>query len=139
MVFIAISAYAIKYSKISGCVELGYTKQDVMKKMGIPDSPERFDFVYVKDKSEVIVCFDDKTNIAEAVIIRGATPKYSIEGIKVGDMKASVRKMFGEPERTVYYKKSGVECWYYPSKNVNFAFTKDKIASFSISNVNVEK
>jgi len=30
-----------------------------------------------------------------------------------------------------------VECWYYPSKNVNFAFTKDKISSFSISDVNV--
>ena len=132
-----IPAYSVRYSRITGCVELGYTKQAVMKKMGKPDSPQRFDFFYVRDKSEVIVCFDDKTRIAEAVIIRGAEPNYSIEGIKVGDLKTTVKKAFGAPERIVNYMKSGVECWYYPSKNVNFAFTKDKISSFSISDVNV--
>ena len=52
-------------------------------------------------------------------------------------MKSAVKKVFGEPERVVAFFKSNAECWYYPSKKVNFAFSGDKVESFSISDVNI--
>jgi outer membrane protein assembly factor BamE (lipoprotein component of BamABCDE complex) len=128
-----------KVTRITGAAELGFTKQDVIKSLGRPDSPDKFDFYYIKKNSEVVVAFNDKTNLVESVIIKGSDPKYEVAGIKIGALKASVKEAFGNPEKVIKYAKSKIECWYYPSKNVNFAFSGDKVASFSISDVNIGK
>ena len=124
-----------KENTVTGTVELGSTKKQVLKILGKPDSPQAYDFVYAKKDNEIVVCFNDKTKLAEAIIVKGKSRVYSVGGVKLGDSKDAVEKAFGDPE-VVFSYKGGVECWYYPSKNVNFAFDNDKIVSFSVSNCN---
>ena len=64
----------------------------------------------------------------------GKTIKYSVSGVRIGSAKIHVRNIYGEPERSMVYKKSGVECWHYPSKNVSFAIKGDLVDSFSVNN-----
>jgi len=134
----AISA-VVKETKVTGTVPLGSTRKDVLAIMGKTDSPLAFDYSYRKGGCEILIAFNDKTNLVESVIIIGKNPKYSVRGITGGSSNAEVKKVFGKPERVFSYKKSGVECWYYPSKNVNFAISGDKVSSFGISNVTFVK
>jgi hypothetical protein len=85
------------------------------------------------------VCFDELTSRAQAIIVKGGAPKYSVGGIKIGDNKAMVQKAFGIAERKFKYRNSKIECWHYPSKNVYISFNGDKVYSFSISSVNIKK
>ncbi len=125
---------ASNYSiKITHTVPLGIPKKDVLKVMGKPNSPVDFDFSYKKNGCEILVAFNDKTGCVEAVIVIGKNPQYSVMGITGGSFKSDVQKVFGDPERKLAYEKSGVECWYYPSKKVNFCFKEDKVSSFSVS------
>jgi hypothetical protein len=134
--YIAIPAYsAATKEKTVGPVELGLTKTQVMKLLGKPDSPEKFDFYYEKSGIKLVVIFDEKSKGVESIIVRGESPKYAVGGIKVGDIKDMVKQNYGTPERIVKYKKSGVECWYYPSQNVNFAIRGGKVESFGVSSV----
>jgi outer membrane protein assembly factor BamE (lipoprotein component of BamABCDE complex) len=126
-------------NKIDGIAELGDTKEDVINALGQPDSPQSYDFYYIKNNSEIVVCFDELTSRAQAIIVKGGTPKYSVGGIKIGDNKAMVQKTFGTPERKFKYRNSKIECWHYPSKNVYISFNGDKVYSFSISSVNIKK
>lgn len=124
-----------KEYKVNGAVELGVSKEYVLRILGKPDSPQKFDFFYEKSGNELIVCFDDKTKKVESIIVRGKNPAYSVSGIKIGDLRAQVKEIYGDPEKIIKYRKSGVECWYYPSKNVSFALSGDKVASFGVSSV----
>lgn len=128
-----------KENKITGAAELGMTKAQVIKVLGKPNSPQKYDFFYVKDNDEIIVCFNDKTNRCEAVIVRGKSAKFLIGTVKLGNTRAIVKKAYGKAEKIIEYQKNKVECWYYPSKNIFFAFNKDKISSFSVSNYNVKR
>jgi outer membrane protein assembly factor BamE (lipoprotein component of BamABCDE complex) len=126
-------SFTQKITKVTGAVELGRTKAQVLKSIGKPTSPQRFDFYYSNGKSEIVICFGDKTGRVEAVIVMGKNPKYSVKGITVGSSMAEVKQVFGNPERVFDYTKTGVECWYYPSKNVYFAIDKGKVSSFSVN------
>jgi hypothetical protein len=134
-----LCAPALSWSKsdiqITHTVPLGIAKNAVLKMMGKPNCPVEFDFSYKKKGCEILVTFDDKTNSVEAVIVIGKNPEYSVMGITGGSPKYQVKKVFGDPEKRLTYKSSGAECWYYPSKKVNFAFEGDKVTSFSISSV----
>jgi hypothetical protein len=147
--FIAVSAIAIvlsvsyasadaidKVQQISmtkGALALGMSKQEVLKIMGKPGSPLQFDFVYSNGKDELVVCFDDKTNLVESIIVRGKSIKYSVAGIKIGDPQEKVKKVCGVPEALRKYEENG-ECWSYPSKNLSIAFDgQNKVVSYSIS------
>ena len=131
-------SFAQKITKVAGAVGLGYTKAQVVNSLGKPVSPQRFDFFYENsDVSELIVSFDEKTGLVESVIVRGKNPKYSVEGVGVGASKDLVQKIFGGPEKIIDYKKSNEQCWYYPSKNVSFAFKGDNVSSFGLSSNNV--
>jgi len=132
-------SFAQKINKVNGAVGLGYTKGQVLKALGDPASPQKFDFFYERGEDELIVCFDDKTKLVECIIVRGKSQMYSAGGIKIGDARSNVIKTYGKPERVVDYRKSGVECWYYPSQNVNFAISGDKVSSFGVSNVTLVK
>ena len=121
--------------KISNTVPLGTTKKDVLKIMGKPDSPLDCDFTYKKNGCEILVTFDDRTGLVNAVIVIGKNPAFSVMGITVGTPKSEVIKKFGDPEKKHAYKKGGAECWLYPSENVNFCIKENKVASFSVSNI----
>ena len=123
-----------KETKVTGTVSLGSTRNEVLKAMGKPESPLTCDFFYKKSKCEILIAFNDKTNLVESIIVIGKNPKYSVRGITGGSTKADVEKTFGKPERVFNYKKSGVECWYYPKTNVSFAFNGNNVSSFSVSN-----
>jgi outer membrane protein assembly factor BamE (lipoprotein component of BamABCDE complex) len=127
----AMSA-VVKETKVTGAVSLGNTRKQVLTAMGKPNSPLLCDYSYTKGNAEILVVFNDNTNVVDSIIIIGRNPKYSVRGITGGNLKAEVKKVFGDPERVVEYRKSGVSCWYYPSRNVNFAFTGDKVSSFSV-------
>ncbi len=126
-------AIAKKVTKVTGAVELGLTKEQVVKTIGQPITPQKFDFYYVKGNSEIVICFGDKNGLVQSVTVMGRNPKYSVRGITVGSSKAAVTKAFGAPERVFVYKKNGVESWYYPSRNVGFAIDKGKVSSFSVN------
>jgi hypothetical protein len=134
-----LSAPALSSSKsdilITHTVPLGIAKNAVLKMMGKPNCPVEFDFSYKKKGCEVLVTFDDKTQTVEAVIVIGKNPQYSVMGITGGSLKYEVKKVFGDPEKKLTYKKGAVECWFYPSKKVNFAFEGDRVTSFSVSSV----
>ena len=132
----AACAADTKVTKITGIASLGSTKTQVLESFGKPDSPQKYDFYYEKMNSEIIVTFNDKTSLAESIIVRGQNPKYAVNGIKVGSTKNDVAKAFGKPEKKFVYKKSDTECWYYPSQNLGFAFNNGKVASFSVNNIN---
>lgn len=119
---------------VKGAVPLGSTRDQVIKIMGAPDSPLASDYSFTRGKCEIMVIFDDKTGLVESVIVRGKNPKYSIGGITGGSLKSEVEKRFGKPERTFLYKKSGAECWYFPSKKVGFCFMSGRVSSFSTCN-----
>jgi len=131
-------SFTQKITKVNGAVALGFTRARVLNSLGKPASPQRSDFFYENsDVSELIVSFNEKTDLVEAVIVRGKNPKYSVEGVSVGANKDLVRKTFGGPEKIIDYKKSNEQCWYYPSKNVSFAFKGDNVSSFGLSSSNV--
>jgi len=123
-----------KETRVTGTVSLGNTRNEVLKAMGKPESPLTCDFFYNKGKCEILIAFNDKTNLVESIIIIGKNSKYSVRGITGGSTKADVEKTFGKAERVFDYKKSGVECWYYPKTNVSFAFSGNNVSSFSVSN-----
>lgn len=130
---VAMSA-PTKETKVTGAVSLGCTRKDVLKAMGKPNSPLAMDFSYKKSNCEILIVFNDKTDLVESIIVIGKNPKYCIRGITGGSSRDEVTKTFGKPEKVVNYKKSGAECWYYPTKNVNFAFNGGKVSSFSVCN-----
>ncbi|MFH1710481.1 MAG: hypothetical protein ABH860_05395 [bacterium] len=121
-----------KETTVTGTVPLGSARKDVLKAMGKPNSPLVMDFSYKKKNCEILVVFNDTTDMVRSVIVIGNDPKYSVRGIKGGSSKDEVRKIFGNPEKVVNYKGSGTECWFYPSKNVNFALNGGKVSSFSV-------
>jgi len=129
----AMSAPA-KETKVTGAVSLGSTRKDVLKVMGKPNSPLEMDFSYKKRSCEILIVFNDKTDLVDSIIVIGRDPKYGIRGMTGGSSMDEVKKTFGKPEKVVKYKESGTECWYYPSKNVNFAFKDGKVSSFSVCN-----
>lgn len=126
-------AIAKKVTQVTGAVALGLTKEQVVKTIGKPITPQKFDFYYIEGKSEIVICFDDKTGLVQAITVMGRNPKYSVRGITVGSSKNAVTKAFGSPERVFTYKKNGVESWYYPSKNVGFAMDKGRVSAFSVN------
>jgi len=134
-----IPAYSApqKETGITGAVNLGMTRTQVIKILGKPQSPQEYDFFYTKGNDELIVCFNEKSRLVEAVIVRGTGQIYSLGGVKLGSPASLVKQAYGEPEKVVEYKKSNVACWYYPSKNVCFALNGDKVKSFSVSNCSV--
>ncbi len=125
-----------KFVKVPGIAKLGTTKEQVLKILGTPDSPQKYDFYYERMNSELIVTFNDKTKLVESIIMRGKSPNYSLAGVGIGSTKVDVKKAFGQPEKVFSYKKSNVDCWYYPSKNLGFAFEKDHVSSFSVNECN---
>ena len=133
-----VHAYAqnnFKVTKIGGIAELGNTKSDVLRTFGTPDSPQKYDFYYEKTDSEIIVTFNDKTKLVESIILRG-NPKYTVSGVGIGATRQQVKNIFGTPEKKYFYNHTDTECWFYPSKNLGFAFENDKVASFSVNNCN---
>lgn len=121
-------------------ISLGMTKDRVIKVMGAPNSPKNFDLVYTDGKNEIVICFDDKSGLAESIIVRGTSKKYSVDGIKIGDPQTKVKQEWGSPENVKIYGEGRVECWYYPSKNLNFAFSgHKKVISFSVNDFYPEK
>jgi hypothetical protein len=121
--------------KITNTVPLGTTKKDVLKIMGKPNSPIDCDFTYKKNGCEILVTFDDRTSLVNAVIVIGKNARYSVMGITGGSNKSEVKKAFGDPEKKHVYKKGGAECWLYPSDNVNFCIKENIVASFSVSKI----
>jgi len=138
-IFSASAITSAKELGVTGLVSLGSTRKQVLTAMGNPNSPLASDYSYRKGDSEILIVFDDNTDLVASVIVIGKNPKYSVRGITGGNTKAEVKKVFGNPERVVDYRKSRVECWYYPSKNVNFAISGDKVSSFGVSNVTFVK
>ena len=133
--FSATSELMLSVTAPNGSLTLGMTKQQVLKVMGKPSSPQNYDFVYPIEKGEVIITFDDQTKLLDAVIVRGDTNKYSISGITIGDTKEKLMKKFGDPEIMQKIDKGKTECWYYPSRNLYFCLgTKNIVTSFSLSN-----
>jgi len=117
-------------------ISLGMTKDSVIKVMGKPDTPPQCEFVYSNGKGDVIICFGEK-NLVEAIIVRGTSTKYTVAGLKIGDTQEKVKNICGKPENTKVFDKGQVEAWYYPSKNLNFAFgISKKIISFSVNDFN---
>ena len=77
---------AKKETKVLGAVWLGCTKAQTLKILGRPDSPQKFDFFYERGLNEIMVVFNDKTRLAECIIVRG-DPKCTVGGVRVGDSK----------------------------------------------------
>ena len=122
-----------KITRMNGIADLGNTKEQVLKAFGSPDSPPKYDFYYEKPDTEVIIVFNENTKLVQSIIIRGKNAKYSVNNVTVGSTKTQVKTAFGAPEKKYSYIKSGAECWFYPSKNVGFAFHGDSVASFSVN------
>ena len=120
-------------------IELGSTKDEVVKTLGEPDSPGMQDFYYSKGDGELVICFNDKSNKVETIIVRGNNSRYSVNDVRIGDGTAKVKKIFGKPDKLIKYRKSRIECWQYPSKNLYFSFKKGKVISFGISSVAISK
>ena len=131
-----LSASAITSSAkeigVSGLVALGNSRSVVLATLGKPDPTKETDYTYTRGACKIFINFDDKTDLVESIIVIGLCPKYTVRGVTSGSTKAEVRKVFGAPERSYSYKKSGVECWYYPSRNISFSFKGGKVASFSV-------
>lgn len=134
-IFSGVSA-AQKISGVDG-VMLGQTKQQVIKALGDPESPLNCDLYFKRGKSQIIVSFNDKTGLAELIVVIGYNPKFTIAGINAGSVKSMVKKAYGAPEKVVKYMKGIAECWYYPTKNINFSFDGDKVSSFGVGSCSV--
>jgi hypothetical protein len=132
-VLLFTSSTISKVTEIKGVCPLRASKNIIMKVLGKPISPPDFDLFYMKNGVEIIVCFDEKTKLASCIIVKGKAKGYLVGGVALGDSKSLVKKVFGDPEIKRAYGPF-IECWYYPSKNVNFAFDEDqKVYSFSVS------
>jgi hypothetical protein len=131
-VFSAAAATSMQEKGVTGLVSLGNARSVVLATLGKPDSAKETDYTFTRGVCKVLINFDEKTDLVESIIVLGICPKYTVRGVTSGSTKAEVRKVFGAPERSYYYKKSGVECWYYPSRNVSFSFKSGKVASFSV-------
>jgi len=131
-IFSASAITSAKEMGVTGLVSLGDTRSVVLAIIGKPDSSKETDYTFTRGACKVFINFDDKTDLVESIIVIGVYPKYKVRGVTSGSTKAEVRKVFGAPERSYSYKKSGVECWYYPSRNVSFSFKGGKVASFSV-------
>ena len=72
IVFAAVPAFCADKieSSVTGAAQLGLSKTQVLNMLGMPDSPPKFDFFYEKGKTELVVCFDDKTEKSTSVIVR---------------------------------------------------------------------
>ena len=127
-------AFAKPENGISGGLELGMAREQVFRKFGKPELHEQGDLYYTFVKAELIICFNDTTSLVESIIVIGTDPRFSVGGIKVGDVKKKVIGKYGEPEKALKYSKGKVECFFYPSKNVNFAFEGGSVTSFGVSN-----
>jgi len=131
-VFSASAVTSAQEKGVSGLVSLGDSRSIVLVTLGKPDSAKETDYTFTRGACKVMINFDEKSDLVESIIVLGVCPKYTIRGVTSGSTKAEVRKVFGAPERSYNYKKSGVECWYYPSRNVSFSFKSGKVASFSV-------
>jgi len=131
-IFSASAITSAQERGVSGLVSLGDTRSVVLAIIGKPDFAKETDYTFTRGACKIFINFDDKMDLVESIIVIGVSPKYTVRGVTSGSTKAEVRKVFGAPERSYSYKKSGVECWYYPSRNISFSFKGGKVASFSV-------
>jgi hypothetical protein len=131
-IFSASAITSVQEKGVTGLVSIGDTRNIVLAILGKPDSAKESDYTFTRGACKALINFDDKTDLVESIIVIGVCPKYTVRGVTSGSTKAEVRKVFGAPERSYSYKKSGVECWYYPSRNVSFSFKGGKVSSFSV-------